>query len=166
EAMEKNLKILPGIAYSFSQPIQLRVAELISGVKSDIAIKLFGEDLNILKEKADEIVKVINQIDGAEDVKAEQITGLPQLQIKIDRQKIARYGINVADINQIIETAIGGREAGKVFEGDKRFDLVVRFTPEARSDIEKIKNILIPSSNSSTIPLSQIADVFVEEGPA
>lgn len=166
EAMEKELNKIPGIAYSFSQPIQLRVAELISGVKSDIAIKLFGEDLNILKEKADEIVRVVSRINGAKDVKAEQITGLPQLQIKIDRNKIARYGINVADVNQIIETAIGGKEAGKVFEGDKRFDLVVRFAPEARSDIETIKNILVPSPNGSTIPLSQIADVFVEEGPA
>ncbi|GIV46172.1 MAG: hypothetical protein KatS3mg036_0990 [Ignavibacterium sp.] len=166
EVMEKELNKIPGIAYSFSQPIQLRVAELISGVKSDIAIKLFGEDLNVLKEKANEIVKVVSQIKGAKDVKAEQITGLPQLQIKIDRNKIARYGINVADVNQIIETAIGGKEAGKVFEGDKRFDLVVRFTPEARSDIETIKNILVPSPNGSTIPLSQIADVFVEEGPA
>ncbi|MEJ5352590.1 MAG: efflux RND transporter permease subunit [Melioribacteraceae bacterium] len=166
EAMEKELNKIPGIAYSFSQPIQLRVAELISGVKSDIAIKLFGEDLNVLKEKANEIVKVVSQIKGAKDVKAEQITGLPQLQIKIDRNKIARYGINVADVNQIIETAIGGKEAGKVFEGDKRFDLVVRFAPEARSDIETIKNILVPSPNGSTIPLSQIADVFIEEGPA
>jgi cobalt-zinc-cadmium resistance protein CzcA len=166
EAMENELKKIPGIAYSFSQPIQLRVAELISGVKSDVAIKLFGEDLNILKEKANEIVKVVSQIEGAKDVKAEQITGLPQLQIKIDRNKIARYGINVADVNQIIETAIGGKEAGKVFEGDKRFDLVVRFAPEARSDVETIKNILVPSPNGSTIPLSQVADVFVEEGPA
>ncbi len=166
EAIEKELKKIPGIAYSFSQPIQLRVSELISGVRSDIAIKLFGEDLNILKEKAEEIVKVVSQIEGAKDVKAEQITGLPQLQIKIDRNKIARYGINVADVNQIIEIAIAGKEAGKVFEGDKRFDLVVRFKPEARSDIETIKNILIPSPNGSAIPLSQIADVFVEEGPA
>jgi len=166
EAMQKDLKKLPGIAYSFSQPIQMKVAELVSGVKSDIAIKLFGEDLDILKVKADEIVKVVSKIDGAEDITAEQITGLPQLQIKIDRQKIARYGINVSDVNQIIETAIGGSVAGKVFEGDKRFDLVVRFAPEARSDIQAIKNILVPSSNRSTIPLSQIADVFVEEGPA
>jgi cobalt-zinc-cadmium resistance protein CzcA len=166
EAIEKELKKLPGIAYSFSQPIQLRVAELISGVKSDIAVKLFGEDLNILKEKADEIVRVVNQIDGAEDVKAEQIVGLPQLQIKIDRSKIARYGINVADVNQIIETAIGGKSTGEVFEGEKRFELTVRFKEEARNNVDVIKNILIPASNGSNIPLSQLADVYIEEGPS
>lgn len=166
EAMSENLSKLPGMVYSFSQPIQLRVAELITGVRSDIAIKLFGEDLETLKEKAEEIAKVVAKIEGAADVKVEQITGLPQLQIKIDRGKIARHGINVADINQIIETAIGGKSAGEVFEGERRFDLVVRFKEEARNSVEVIRNILVPTANGSGIPLSQVADVFVEEGPA
>ncbi len=166
KAMDKELSKLPGMGLSFSQPIQLRVAELISGVRSDIAIKLFGEDLEVLKEKAEDIAKVVSKIEGAADVKVEQVTGLPQLQIKIDRSKISRYGVNVADINQIIETAIGGKSTGEVFEGEKRFDLVVRFKEEARNNVDVIKNILVPTPNGSSIPLSQLADVYIEEGPA
>ena len=166
ESMSEALAMIPGIAFSFSQPIQLRVAELISGVRSDVAIKLFGEDLDVLKEKADEIVRVVSQIEGAADVQAEQITGLPQLQIRIDRSKIARYGINVSDVNEVIETAIGGKSAGEIFEGEKRFDLIVRFKEEARNNVEAIKNLLVPAPNGSNIPLSQIADVYIEEGPA
>ena len=166
KSMDKELSKLPGIGFSFSQPIQLRVAELISGVRSDIAIKLFGEDLEVLKEKAEDIAKVVSKIEGAADVKVEQVTGLPQLQIKIDRSKISRYGVNVSDINQIIETAIGGKSTGEVFEGEKRFDLVVRFKEEARNNVDVIKNILVPTPNGSSIPLSQLADVYIEEGPA
>lgn len=165
-AINEQLSKFPGMVFSFSQPIQLRVAELIAGVRSDIAIKLFGEDLETLKEKAEEIAKEVSKIEGAADVKVEQVTGLPQLVIKPDRTKIARYGINVADVNQIIETAIGGKSAGEVFEGEKRFDLVVRFKEEARNSVDVIKNILVPTPNSSSIPLSQIADVSIEEGPA
>ncbi len=166
KAMDKELSKLPGMGLSFSQPIQLRVAELISGVRSDIAIKLFGEDLEVLKEKAEDMAKVVSKIEGAADVKVEQVTGLPQLQIKIDRSKISRYGVNVSDINQIIETAIGGKSTGEVFEGEKRFDLVVRFKEEARNNVDVIKNILVPTPNGSSIPLSQLADVYIEEGPA
>ena len=166
DAISEKLNKIPGIAFSFSQPIQLRVAELISGVRSDIAIKLFGEDLEVLKEKADEIAKVVTRIDGVEDVKVEQVAGLPQLQIKIDRSKIARYGINVADVNQIIETTIGGKSTGEVFEGEKRFDLIVRFKEDARNNVDVIKNILVPTPSGSSIPLSQLADVYIEEGPS
>jgi cobalt-zinc-cadmium resistance protein CzcA len=166
DAMSEQLSKLPGMVFSFSQPIQLRVSELIAGVRSDIAIKLFGEDLETLKEKAEDIAKVVTKIEGAADVKVEQVTGLPQLQIKVDRGKIARYGINVSDVNQIIETAIGGKSAGEVFEGERRFDLAVRFKEESRNSEDAIKNILVPTPNGSSIPLSQIADIFVEEGPA
>lgn len=166
EAMSESLSTFPGIAFSFSQPIQLRVAELISGVRSDIAIKLFGEDLNVLKDKADEIARAVSQVEGASDVQAEQITGLPQLQIKINRNQIARYGINISDVNEIVETAIGGKTAGEVFEGEKRFDLVVRFQENARNNIEAIRNILVPMPNGANIPLNQIADIVMEEGPA
>ena len=166
DAISEKLNKIPGIAFSFSQPIQLRVAELISGVRSDIAIKLFGEDLEVLKEKADEIAKVVTRIDGVEDVKVEQVAGLPQLQIKIDRSKIARYGINVADVNQIIETTIGGKSTGEVFEGEKRFDLIVRFKEDARNNVDVIKNILVPTPSGSSIPLGQLADVYIEEGPS
>ncbi len=166
EAISKQLSKIPGITFAFTQPIQMRFSELIAGVRSDIAIKLFGEDLNILKEKAEEIAKIVTKIEGAADIKVEQISGLPQLQIKPDRTKIARYRINIADVNQIIETAIGGKSAGEVFEGEKRFDLVVRFKEEARNSIDAIKNILVSTPNGSSIPLGQIADIFVEEGPA
>ncbi|MDF1613126.1 efflux RND transporter permease subunit [Stygiobacter electus] len=167
DEMSKSLTSkIPGMVFSFSQPIQLRVAELIAGVRSDIAIKLFGEDLDVLKEKAEEIARIVSKVDGAADVKIEQVTGLPQLQIKIDRSKISRYGINVADINQIIETAIGGKAAGVVFEGEKRFDLLVRFKEDARNNLETIKNILVSTPSGSSIPLSQLADVYIEEGPA
>jgi cobalt-zinc-cadmium resistance protein CzcA len=166
EAMGEQLSKIPGITFGFTQPIQMRFSELIAGVRSDIAIKLFGEDLETLKAKAEEIAKVVSKIEGAADVKVEQVSGLPQLQIKIDRTKIARYGINVADVNQIVETAIGGKSAGEVFEGEKRFDLVVRFKEEARNSVDAIKNILVSTPNGSSIPLSQIADVYIEEGPA
>ena len=143
ERMEEDLEKIPGMRYSFSQPIELRVSELIAGVRSDIAIKLFGEDFEILKSKAEEIERVVTSIRGAEDVKVEQVAGLPVVQIKIDRSAIARYGINVSDIQDVITTAIGGKAASQVLEGQMRFDLLVRFTEEARNNVEEIKNILI-----------------------
>ena len=121
---------LPGVASSFSQPIALRVDELVSGVKSAIGIKIFGDDLDVLKQKGDAVARVLGTVRGAADVNVEKVSGLAYLQIEIDRDKIARYGINVADIQDVIETAIGGKEASKVYEGLKVFGLAVRF-PEA-----------------------------------
>ncbi|WP_347275535.1 CusA/CzcA family heavy metal efflux RND transporter [Candidatus Kuenenia sp.] len=166
ERMKEDLERIPGMRYSFSQPIELRVSELIAGVRSDIAIKLFGEDFEVLKPKAVEIERVVASIRGAEDVKAEQVAGLPAVQIKIDRSAIARYGINVSDIQDIITTAIGGKAASQVFEGQMRFDLLVRFTEEARNNVEEIKNILISAPGGVRVPLAQLADISVEEGPA
>ncbi len=164
--MEEDLEKIPGMRYSFSQPIKLRVSELIAGVRSDIAIKLFGEDFEVLKSKAEEIERVVTSIRGAEDVKAEQVAGLPVIQIKINRSAIARYGINVSDIQDVITTAIGGKAASQVLEGQMRFDLVVRFTEEARNNIEEIKNILISTPGGVRVPLIQLADISLEEGPA
>ncbi len=164
--MEEDLEKIPGMQYSFSQPIELRVSELIAGVRSDVAIKLFGEDYEILKSKAEEIERVIAPIRGAEDVKGEQVAGLPVVQIKIDRNAIARYGINVSDIQDVITTAIGGKAASQVLEGQMRFDLVVRFTEESRNSIEEIENILISAPGGVRVPLTQLADIFVEEGHA
>lgn len=166
ERMEEDLEKIPGMRYSFSQPIELRVSELIAGVRSDIAIKLFGEDFEVLKPKAGEIERVVTSIRGAEDVKVEQVTGLPVVQIKIDRSAIARYGINVSDIQDVITTAIGGKAASQVLEGQMRFDLLVRFTEEARNNVEEIKNILISAPGGVRVPLTQLADISVEEGPA
>ncbi|MGH8163638.1 MAG: efflux RND transporter permease subunit, partial [Rhodanobacteraceae bacterium] len=147
-------------------PIALRVDELVSGVKSAIGIKIFGEDLDVLKQKGDEVVRVLSTVPGATDVNVEKVSGLAYLQIEIDRARIARFGINVADIQDVIEAAIGSKEASKVYEGLKVFGLAVRFPKEARDDVEPIKDILIPSPGGAQIPLGQLARVYVAEGPA
>ena len=166
EKMREALSELPGVASSFSQPIALRVDELVSGVKSAIGIKIFGEDLDVLKQKGDAVARVLGKINGAADVNVEKVSGLAYLQIEINRDKIARYGINVSDIQDVIEAAIGSKEASKVYEGLKVFGLAVRFPEEARNDVEPIKEILIPSPSGALIPLGQLAHVYVTEGPA
>ena len=166
EKMREALSELPGGAVSFSQPIALRVDELVSGVKSAIGIKIFGDDLDILKTKADAVSRVLAKVRGAADVNVEKVSGLAYLQIEIDRDKLARYGINVADVQQVVETAIGGKEATKVYEGMKVFGLAVRFPEYARNDVEPIRNILIATPNGALIPLGQLAHVYVSEGPA
>jgi cobalt-zinc-cadmium resistance protein CzcA len=139
---------------------------LISGVRSDIAIKLFGDDLDTLKKTADRIGAVVSKVPGAEDVKVEATSGLPQLQIKPDRAAIARYGINVEDVNSLVESIIAGKEAGLVYEGEKRFSLVVRLADESSRDVETIKNLLVSAPNGSRIPLAQLADIRLVQGPA
>ena len=166
EKMREALAELPGVASSFSQPIALRVDELVSGVKSAIGIKIFGDDLDVLKQKADVVARVLQTVPGAADVNVEKVSGLAYLQIEIDREKIARYGINVADVQNVVEAAIGGKEASKVYEGMKVFGLAVRFPENARNDVEPIRNILIASPQGALIPLGQIANVYVKEGPA
>src|SRR5262245_39653365 len=163
EALEKKV---PNAAFSFSQPIELRVSELISGVRSDIAIKLFGDDLDTLKKMAGRIGAVVSRVPGAEDVKIEATSGLPQLQIKPDRAAIARYGINVEDVNSLVESIVAGKEAGLVYEGEKRFSLVVRLADESSRDVETIKNLLVSAPNGSRIPLAQLAGVKLVEGPS
>jgi heavy metal efflux system protein len=163
EALEKRV---PGAIASFSQPIELRVAELISGVRSDVAIKLYGDDLDVLKQKADEIVRVVQTVPGAEDVKAEATSGLPQLQIKPDRAAIARYGLNVEDVNDLVESIVAGKEAGQVYQGEQRFNLVVRLNEESGRDINSIRNLLLTAPNGSRVPLSQVADIQLVEGAA
>ena len=166
EKMREALAELPGVASSFSQPIALRVDELVSGVKSAIGIKIFGDDLDVLKQKADAVARVLQTVPGAADVNVEKVSGLAYLQIEIDRDRIARYGINVADVQNVVEAAIGGKEASKVYEGMKVFGLAVRFPENARNDVEPIRNILIASPQGALIPLGQLAKVEVQEGPA
>ncbi len=166
ENMRSALAELPGVASSFSQPIALRVDELVSGVKSAIGIKIFGDDLDVLKAKGEAVARVLNTIPGAADVNVEKVSGLAYLQVEIDRTKIARYGINVADIQDVVESAIGGKEASKVYEGMKVFGLNVRFPESARNDAETIRNLLISSPQGAQIPLGQLAHVYVTEGPA
>ncbi len=170
ELVEKMSKALeervPGAMASFSQPIELRVAELISGVRSDVAIKLYGDDLKVLKEKADEIVKSVQTVKGAEDVKAEATSGLPQLQIKPDRAAIARYGLNVEDVNDMVESVVAGKDAGQVYEGEQRFNLVVRLDEESGKNVDSIRNLLLTAPNGSRVPLSQVADIQLVEDAA
>ena len=166
DKMRDAMAELPGVASSFSQPIALRVDELVSGVKSAIGIKIFGDDLAVLKDKAEAVARVLGKVPGAADINVEKVSGLAYLQIEIDRDKLARYGINVADVQEVVETAIGGKEATKVYEGQKVFGLAVRFPESARSDVSPIRQILIASPQGALIPLGQLAHVYVTEGPA
>lgn len=163
EALEREV---PEGAFSFSQPIEMRVAELIAGVRSDVAIKLFGDDLDTLKKESDEIAAIVTRIRGAADVKVEQTSGLPQLQIKPDRAAIARYGSNVEDVNNLVESIVAGKEAGQVYEGERRFDLVIRLNEGSSRDVETIKNLLIPTPNGTRVPLSQLAAITLSEAPS
>ncbi len=166
EMMMNELSIIPGVGIQATQPMEMRFNELISGARSDIAVKIFGDDLNILSQNGNEVAKIMSGIRGAEDISVQQLEGLPQLEIKIDRQKIANYNINVDDVNGVIETALAGKTAGVVFEGDRKFDIVIKYNDLYKQNIEKIKNILIPSPLGFKIPLEEIADVSVKEGPA
>ncbi len=156
---------VPGQRFSFSQPIEMRMNELISGVRSDVAVSIYGEDLQALKTAGDDLVKILQTVPGAADVKAEQSAGLPVLRIQINRNAIARYGIDASDVLDAV-TTMGGRRVGEVFEGQRRFALQVRFREDARSSVEAIRRIPIAAPGGALIPLGQLADLSVEEGPA
>ena len=162
EALEAEV---PGNVFSYSQPIELRVQELIAGVRSDVAITIFGEDLDALRRSGTDIVGVVSKVPGAADVKLEQTTGLPYLRLRIRRDEIARYGINASQVLDTIR-AMGGRPVGEVLEGQRRFLMQVRFTEDHRSNVEAIGNIKVADSRGRMIPLSQLADIILEEGPA
>lgn len=158
---------VPGAIFSYSQPIELRVEELISGVRSAVGIHIYGDDLDLLKRKADEVVAVVQRVPGAAEVKAEQTTGLPMLRVRIDRRAIARYGIHAEDVLRVVET-VGGYEVGTVLEGQKRFALQVRYTSSA-ADLRRIRDlrVALPGDGPArSIPLSQVADISIEDGPA
>jgi cobalt-zinc-cadmium resistance protein CzcA len=165
EKMVEELHRIPGVNYNITQPIAMRVDELISGVKSDIAVKLFGDDMNTLKQKAERIAQVVTSVQGASDVTVEQISGQTYLNIYIDRDAIARYGLNISDVQQVIEIAIGGKVATEVFEGQKRVGVFVRYPENKRGDIQAIRNTFVNLPHGGTIPLSQIARIVDEEGP-
>jgi cobalt-zinc-cadmium resistance protein CzcA len=163
--MSHAFEDFPGVQLNFSQPIAVAVDELISGVKAELAIKIFGADMEVLKEKAAEIETVIRTIEGAADVQKDQVTGIPQLRITIDHKAIARYGINVEDVQQVIQTAVGGEEAGQIFEGIRRFDIVVRYTPESRRSLETISHILIAAPDGVKVPLDELTIIEEIVGP-
>ncbi|HCN37389.1 MAG TPA: CusA/CzcA family heavy metal efflux RND transporter, partial [Bacteroidetes bacterium] len=166
EKIQKELIVIPGIGLSFTQPIELKFNELLSGARGDIAVKVFGDDLSVLTAKGNEILKVMSSIEGAEDLSVQQLEGLPQLYIKINRDKIALYGISVDDVNDVIETALAGKGAGVVFEGDRKFDIIVKYDDEYKRDLNSVKNILVAAPSGMKIPLSELADIDVKEGPA
>ncbi|HYM74867.1 MAG TPA: CusA/CzcA family heavy metal efflux RND transporter [Candidatus Dormibacteraeota bacterium] len=166
--MDERLKAsVPTQAYSFSQPIEFRMQELIEGIgaRSDVVIKIFGDDLDTLREQAGQTARILSKVPGAADVKVEQTSGQPVLQVNIDRAAIARYGINVADVQLVIQTAIAGTEATRVLEGFRRFELVVRLMPEVRQNARDFANLLVSAPNGQRIPLAQLAHIGTETGP-
>ncbi|MNF47421.1 Cobalt-zinc-cadmium resistance protein CzcA [compost metagenome] len=157
---------IPNMEVEFTQPIEMRFNELISGTRSDVAVKIFGEDLNILAKKAHEIEEAIKNVPGASDVIIEKTEGLPQMFVQYDRSKIARYGLNIADLNEMIALSFAGKTVGNVFEGEKRFDMVIRLNETNRRDIEDLQNLYISVPNGQQIPLSELAKIEYTEGPA
>ncbi|MEY3884369.1 MAG: hypothetical protein RIS87_144 [Pseudomonadota bacterium] len=157
---------LPGVQIVMAQPISARVAELLTGVRSDVAVKVFGDDMDLLKAKAEEISRVAAKVQGATDLKIEKVSGQQYLNITIDRQAIARHGINVADVQDLIETAVGGKIATEVFEGQRRFSAAVRFPETFRNQVDAISNIVVTSPNGSRVALGDLAAIEVLDGPA
>ncbi|WP_308583285.1 CusA/CzcA family heavy metal efflux RND transporter [uncultured Pseudomonas sp.] len=171
--IQRASAIVPGSAYELSQPIQLRFNELISGVRSDVAVKVFGDDMAVLNRTAGEIAETLQKLDGASEVKVEQTSGLPVLTINIDRDKAARFGLNVGDVQDTLAVAVGGRQAGTLYEGDRRFDMVVRLSDALRTDIDGLSRLLIPvpalagnvPGQLGFIALSQVASLDLVLGP-
>lgn len=166
EKMNEKMSVIPGVNLSFEQPIQMRFNELIAGVKSDVAIKLFGEDLDVLFENGNIVSKIISGVNGITDIKVEQIVGMPQLVVKYNRARIAQYGLNIQDVNKILNMSLAGGKAGVVYEGERKFDLLVRLDKVKDADEEKVKNLFVPLPNGTQIPLSQIAEVNFQSAPA
>ncbi len=172
-AIQEAVEKVPGNNYEFTQPIQMRFNELISGVRSDVAIKVFGDDMDVMNRSADQIANVLEKIPGAADVKVEQTTGLPMLSIQINREKASRLGLNISDVQEVISAAIGGKEAGALFQGDRRFDIVVRLPENVRSDIDAIKRLPLrlpnvanaQSGTASFITLADVASIDMAPGP-
>lgn len=160
------LSIIPGIEYEFTQPIEMRFNELITGVRADIAIKVFGEDLIYLNEKATEIKKLIEDVPGAADVILEKTAGLPQMSVVYKRNKIAYYGVDIKTLNNYLAMAFGGESTGSVFEGEKRFDLVVRLQEKNRKNIDDIRHLQVPLPNGNQVPLQELAEISLTTGPA
>jgi len=165
EKMSEALEAIPGASTEFSQPIQMRFNELMTGVRSDVAIKIFGEDLDMLVSKGDEVLKLIQEVEGVTDAKTERIAGLPQITVRYNKDKLALYGLNVGDLNQVIRAGFAGEVAGVVYEGEKRFDMVVRLALDKRQDISNLKTLFISLPSGSQIPLEQVADIAYEPGP-
>jgi cobalt-zinc-cadmium resistance protein CzcA len=166
EKMQDTLeKYIPGVAFGFQQPIQMRFNELMTGARQDVVIKVYGEDLDKLSEYAKKIGSIASKIEGAQDLYVEEVTGLPQIMISFRREDIARFGLNIQDVNTVINTALAGQSAGWIYEGEKRFDLVVRLEETAKKDIKDIRNLFVTAASGERIPLDQLADISFKSGP-
>jgi heavy metal efflux system protein len=165
EKMSTALEAVPGVTFGFQQPIQMRFNELISGVRQDIAIKIYGEDLDVLTDLSKQIGRIVDKVDGARGLYIEEVTGLPQIVININRDEVAKYGLAIETINQVINTAFAGQAAGLVYEGERRYDLTLRLATQNRQSIEDVRNLFVTSPNGEQIPLKQLADVEFKIGP-
>lgn len=165
EAMRKKLEALPGAQIVMAQPISDRVDEMVTGVRSDVAVKVFGDDLGVLKEKAEQIARIAATVKGARDLRVERVAGQQYLSIEIDRQAIARYGLNASDVHDVIETAVGGKAATDIYEGERRFAAVVRLPQSFRQDANDIRNLLVTAPNGAQVALQDLAKIEVAEGP-
>ncbi|MGF7219137.1 cobalt-zinc-cadmium resistance protein CzcA [Spirosoma lacussanchae] len=159
EKMQQKLNQIPGVSFGFLQPIQMRFSELISGVKQDIAVKLYGEDLKVLADYAARIGRVVGTVPGAEDLYVEQVSGLPQIVVNYDRDALARFGLSVEEANRYLQAAFAGSSAGLVYEGERRYDLVVRLQQQSRQRLEDVQNLLVTTVDGQAVPLSQIANI-------
>ena len=164
--MEEALIPLAGVKFEFQQPIQMRFNELMTGSKQDVAIKIFGDDLTILAEKASEVERIIQRIDGVQDINVEKVTGLAQVQVDYNRDRLAQYGLSVEDENRVLRAAFAGSQAGVVFDEEKRFGLVVRLDKDYRQSLEDVKNLSVALPNGGQIPFEQVADITIRSGPA
>ncbi|GAB2795880.1 cobalt-zinc-cadmium resistance protein CzcA [Hymenobacter luteus] len=165
ERMAEALRVIPGVTFGFQQPIQMRFNELISGAKQDVVLKIYGEDLQLLGAYAQRAARLVRQVEGAEDVYVEQVTGLPQIVVKLDRNRLARFGLNAEDVNRTVQTAFAGQTAGQLFEQERRFDVVLRLAPELRQNIGNVRQLLVATPRGEQIPLEQVATVDLQEGP-
>ena len=165
EKMEETLSAIPGLEAEISQPIQMRNNELLTGIKQDVAIKIFGDDLDVLTQQADKVKRMIEDVPGVSGIFVEEVAGLPQIQVKYNHEKMAAYGVSVDDISEILETTFAGAVAGSLYEGDKKFDIVLRMDPSQRN-VESLEQLSIPLKDGTDIPLSQVADIDYSPAPA
>jgi cobalt-zinc-cadmium resistance protein CzcA len=165
EKMGVALQAVPGITAGFQFPVQMRFNELMTGARQDVVCKIFGEDLDTLAAYATKLGRMVNTVDGAQDLYVEAVSGLPQITINYNRNAIAQYGLNIVDINKVVNTALAGQSTGTLFEGEKRFEIVVRISGEKKKDLKDIQNLLIPTPQGTQIPLYQLADVQIKDGP-
>lgn len=165
EKMSKELEAVPGVTYGFQYPVQMRFNELMTGARQDVVCKIYGEDLDTLALYAKRLGNIVNTVSGTRDLYIESVTGMPQISIDYNRAAIAQYDLDIADVNRIVNTAFAGQSSGLVFEGEKRFDLVVRLHGEKRQNLTDVQNLLIPTPEGTQVPLYQLADVQIKEGP-